>query len=357
MRVLALVTLPTLGAGNRLRIEQYAVPLKAIGIELVVSPYFDERAYRVLYEPGHTIRKLAAVLRGVARRLRDLARVRSFDLVIVYRESAPMGPPLFERALGWLGVRYVFDFDDAIFLGPIHPVNRRWAWLRDPSRVAESTHRAAAVIAGNEYLAEWARQHNANVTVLPTPVDTDRHHPAGPRTDPRPLVLGWVGSSTTAPYLRLLDEALTEVARRCDVLVRVVGGSYAHPSAPVEVLPYDLEAEPRELQGFDVGLLPEPDDPWTRGKGAFKGLLYMATGKPVVASRVGVNPDVILDGETGFCVAGTAEWVAAIVRLAHDASLRERLGRAGRDRVERLYSLRVLTPRFASVLRGALGSG
>lgn len=353
MRVLALVTLPTLGAGNRLRIEQYADPLRALGIELIVSRFFDDEAYQVLYRQGETLRKLLAVIRGIARRVRDLARVRSFDLVVVYRESAPMGPPLFERVLSRLRIPFVFDFDDAIFLGPIHPANRRWAWLRDPSRVAESARRAAAVIAGNAYLAEWAMKHNPNVTIISTPVDTDRHRPAAVRADPHPLVLGWVGSSTTAPYLQLLDEALSGVARPADILIRIVGGHYEHPTAAVEVRPYDLEVEPHDLQTFDIGLLPEPDDAWTRGKGAFKALLYMASGIPVIASRVGVNPDVVIDGETGFCVTGTAEWVAAIDRLAGDPSLRQGMGQAGRERIERLFSLKVLVPRFAAVLRHA----
>lgn len=353
-RVLALVTLPTLGAGNRLRIEQYAKPLRRLNIELVVSPFFDDDAYKVLYTAGNTLSKLLAVTRGLARRTRDLLRVRSFDLVVVYRESAPVGPPLFERVLRMLGVRFVFDFDDAIFLGPIHPANRRWSWLRDPSRVAETARRATAVIAGNAYLADWAREHNPNVTIITTPVDAGRHHPATESKVGRPVVLGWVGSSTTAPYLRLLDDVLTELERRADFVVRVVGGQYEHPAVAVDVRPYAIETEPSELEDFDIGLLPEPDDSWTRGKGAFKALLYMATGVPVVASRVGVNPNVVIEGETGFCVSGVAEWVAALEQLVTDPSLRERMGRAGRERAERLYSLEVLAPRFAAVLRNAM---
>lgn len=353
MRVLALVTLPTLGAGNRLRIEQYGGPLREFGIELIVSSFFDDAAYRVLYRHGHMTLKIFAGLRGIGRRLRDLARLRRFDLVVIYRESAPMGPPIFERILGLLGIPFVFDFDDAIFLGPIHPANRRWARFRDPSRVAQAARRARAVIAGNDYLAEWARGHNPNVTVLTTPVDTDRHQPAQDHASGGPLVLGWVGSSTTAPYLSLLDEPLTQLASRRELVVRVVGGEYTHPAVPVESVPYDLEREPADLASFDIGLLPEPDDAWTRGKGAFKALLYMATGIPVVASNVGVNVDVIRDGETGYCVDSPEEWVAAIDRLAADPALRARLGSAGRDRIERFYSLRALAPRFAAVLLNA----
>lgn len=352
LRVLCLTTLPTLGAGNRLRIEQYEKPLAELGIELVVSPFLDDATYRVLYEPGHAPRKAAGVLRGIARRVQDARRLAEFDLVLVYRESAPLGPPLFERYLRRRGVPYVFDFDDAIFLGPVHPANRRWAWLRRPARVEESVRGAAEVIAGNDYLAEWARRHNTAVTVIQTPVDTDLHRPRA-TGDGGPVVIGWVGSSTTAPYLRILDDAFDELARRRDVVVRVVGGTYTHPRARVECWPYRLEREPVDVATFDVGVLPEPDDTWTRGKGAFKALVYMATGIPVVASRVGVNPDVVAEAATGYCVDGTAEWVDRLDRLACDAVLRDRLGAAGRRRVEEQYSLRVRAPVFAEVLRRA----
>src|SRR5688572_14089359 len=110
LRVLALTTLPTSGPGNRLRVEQYAEALRGMGIALDVSAFFDEDAYRGLYLPGRALAKAAATLRGVVRRLRDLARVRSYDLVLVYRESAPIGPPLFERLLALLRRRYVYDF-------------------------------------------------------------------------------------------------------------------------------------------------------------------------------------------------------------------------------------------------------
>ncbi len=356
MRVLCLVPYPTLGASNRLRVAQYAATLRGEGIEIVVSPYLDDAGYAVLYQQGHTVAKAAGVARGLGRRLRDLLRARRYDLVLVHRESAPLGPPLVERLLHSWGVPYVYDFDDAIFLGSVHPVNRRWSWLRRPARLARAVSGAKAVIAGNDYLAQWARQHNDNVTVLATPVDTDRHRPRAGARPPGPFVVGWVGSSTTAPYLHLVDEPLARLAGRRPMVVRVVGGIYAHEGVPVELRPYRLEREPDDVASFDVGILPEPDDPWTRGKGAFKALLYMSAALPVVASRVGVNAQVVRDGESGYCVDDADGWVEALGRLADDPVLRERLGRSGRERVEREFSVRSLTPRLASVLRQAAAS-
>ena len=355
MHVLCLVPYPTIGASNRLRIEQYAKPLASEGIHLTVSAFLDDDAYARLYRPGGVIPKAAAVLRGVARRMRDLLRARRYDLVVVHRESAPIGPPVVERALERLGVRYVLDFDDAIFLRPVHPANRRWGWLRPGGRLEESARGAVAVIAGNEYLAAHARRWNDDVTVLTTPVDTDRHAPAPDRHRPEGgVVIGWVGSSTTAPYLHLIDAPLAEVGAREDVTVRVVGGKYRNaPIRHLDVRPYDLDREADDLRGMDVGVLPEPDDEWTKGKGAFKALLYMATALPVVASDVGVNAEVVQHGVTGYVVRDDAGWRDALARLVSDPALRRALGDAGRDRAEARYSLRALAPRFAAVLRRA----
>ena len=351
LQVLCLVPYPALGPSNRLRIEQYAPLLRTQGIYLTVAPYLDDRAFAILYRPGHTVTKVFGVARGALRRMTDIRRARRFDLVVIHRESAPIGPPLVERALRRMSIPYVYDFDDAIFLRAIHPSNRAWAWLRRPN-VTETTRGAKHVIAGNEYLAQWARRLNERVTVLPTPVDTDRHRPAEAHARGGAPVIGWVGSSTTAPYLRIIDEPLRRLAERHEFVVRVIGGEYDHPTAQVKRIPYSLADEPAQVQGFDIGVLPEPDDEWTRGKGAFKGMLYMAAAVPVVASTVGVNPEVIGDG--GLCVAGDDEWTAALERLLLDAAERRRLGAAGRRRIVERYSLHVQAPRFAAVLRDAI---
>lgn len=355
VRVLCLVPYPSLGASNRLRVEQYAGPLRELGIELVVSPFLDARGYRLLYRRGRTPEKIFAMAQGLARRVRDLARARSFDLVLVHREAGLVGSPLIERVLGVMGSRYLYDFDDAIFLEPPYAVNRKWNWLRPASRVTEIARSARLVVTQNEYLAGWARKLNNEVIVIPTPVDTNRHVPRSPRGPERPLVLGWVGSPTTAPYLRLLDEVLPRIAARHPIVVRVIGGPYENARVPVEQLPYVLDDEPAQVAAFHIGLLPQPDDHWTRGKGAFKALLYMASAVPVVASRVGVNEKVIGDA-AGYTVSTDEEWFRALDTLLGDPALRAQMGEAGRERVVEHYSVRALAPRLADAIRRAVST-
>jgi len=355
LRVLCVTPYPISNAGVRLRIEQQLPELRRLGIEMTLSPFLNTAGLTAAFRRGQVLAKVSAVARGFVRRVADVFRLGRFDLLLVYRESSPFGPAFVERFALGRGMPIVHDFDEAIFVPNIHPANRAWGWLRDRGRAARVSSLATAVTVQNEYLAEFARRWNPRVTIVPTPVDTDARHPRESRR-PGPVVIGWLGSETTAPYLGLIDEALARVSEESDVIVRVVGGTYENAGLRrLEVSEFALEREQSDLEGFDIGILPEPDDDWTRGKGGYKALLYMAAGIPVIASRVGVNTDIVSDAETGFCVSTTEEWIAALRRLVADPALRERMGAAGRARVVDRYSIQVIAPRLAKALAAAVG--
>jgi glycosyltransferase involved in cell wall biosynthesis len=82
----------------------------------------------------------------------------------------------------------------------------------------------------------------------------------------------------------------------------------------------------------------------------------MAAGLPVIASRVGGIPELVVDGETGFLVApGDPDGLAeAIDRLLGDAGLRERFGAAGRARVEAHFGHEAFVAAHLELLRRQL---
>ena len=356
IRVLCVTPYPTTNAGVRLRIEQQLPELRRLGIEVTLSPFLDEVGLSVAFRRGYLLEKASAIARGFLRRVGDVFRLGRFHMLLVYRESSPFGPPFLERFAARRRMPIVHDFDEAIFVSNIHAANRAWGWLRDRRRPARVSAMATAVTVQNEYLAEFARRWNPLVAVIPTPVDTEARHPRQGRK-PGPVVIGWLGSETTAPYLGIVDDVLARASEEADVIVRIVGGAYRNPRVRrLEVREFALEREQSDLEGFDIGILPEPDNDWTRGKGGYKALLYMAVGIPVVASRVGVNTDIVSNAETGFCVSTAEEWIAALRRLIADPALRERMGAAGRARVTERYSIQVIAPRMAKVITSAAGA-
>ena len=356
IKVLALSPIPEEGAGCRFRVSQFIPYLRGAGIDVTVSPFYSTRFFRLVYQPGHTARKIVMFIGLVWRRVLELFSVRNYDLVLLYREAIPIGPPIIERFIHWLGVPIVHDFDDAIFMTSVSDANRWLAFLKNPGRVATVLRLSRRATVGNEFLAQYARRHNPAVTVIPTVVDTDRFVPraeAGPRAVP---VVGWIGSPTTFQYLLTIGDVLREVAARHDFILRVSGAGRAVsiPGVRVEEAPWSLDEEVRLFNGLDIGVYPLTDDDWARGKCGFKAIQCMACGVPVVAAAVGVNREIIMDGVNGFLASTREEWVDKLTRLITDADLRARMAIAGRKTIEQRYSLQVAAPRLAAALRAAL---
>jgi glycosyltransferase involved in cell wall biosynthesis len=353
--------MPEEGAGCRFRISQFIPLLKAHGIEVTLSPLFTTEFFRLVYKPGRYLQKAAAFAGFSIRRFDSLRDISRFDVVLIYREIFPIGPAVVERLLAMRKrPPIVFDFDDAIFLPSVSEANRLIAALKFPGKVSSIIRHSDRIIAGNQYLASFARRFNDAVTLIPTCVDTTKFVP---RTDlasddgrrPTGLVIGWIGSPTTAPYIRGLADALRRVAAQRTFRLKLSGAGEPIdiPGVTVDNPSWALEREVELFNTCDIGVYPLDDDEWSKGKCGFKAIEFMACGVPVVASAVGVNREIIQDGVNGFLASSTEEWVEKLIRLIDDPLLRARFAKAGRQTIEARYSLHAYVPKLAAVLRDA----
>jgi glycosyltransferase involved in cell wall biosynthesis len=221
------------------------------------------------------------------------------------------------------------------------------------------------VIAGNQYLASYARRFNQAVTVIPTCVDTTKFVPSpgafstNGAAPPREPIVGWIGSPTTAPYVRTLGNVFRRVRREHPFALRVsgTGEPLDVPGVSTDNPMWTLDGEVELFNTCDVGVYPLLDDEWSRGKCGFKAIEFMACGVPVVAAAVGVNREIIEDGVNGFLASTEDEWVEKIGRLLTDRELRRRFGEAGRRTVEQRYSLAIHAPVLAATLREVVERG
>jgi glycosyltransferase involved in cell wall biosynthesis len=301
-------------------------------------------------------RKAQLVARSVVRRFDALKRVKNFDLVYIFREAALLGPPVFERLIHRSGVPVVFDFDDAIFVSYRSPSNGYLSYLKFANKTKTICRLSSHVMVGNPYLADYAKQVNQNVTVIPTTIDTEKYQLLDSSRNSQTPVIGWTGSFSTAQHLDTLRETLQKLATTESFRLRVIGATdYAIEGVAVDTIRWTSEREVQDLEGIDIGIMPLPDDNWTKGKCGLKALQFMALGIPTVLSPIGVNKDIIQDNENGFQAANESEWIEKLTRLLRSKELRERLGRAGRKTVEERYSAQTQAPRvyeiFKSVLR------
>jgi glycosyltransferase involved in cell wall biosynthesis len=355
VRVLFLVPWPADAASTRLRVEQYLPYLRQQGIEPVLRPFMSPALYRMVYKPGHTLRKIGHVLASTVARLPDIVRASRADLVVVHREALPFGTTLIERAIAAVGTPMVLDFDDAIYLPTTSSPNHLMRYLKRANKVDRLIGMSRAVVVGNAHLQRYALRYNPRTLVIPTPVDTSVYSPRESRGDEH-VVIGWIGSGTTSRYLELVERPLARLLERyANVRVELVGaaeGSLAnlprvHPRA------WSRSNELDMLRGFDIGLMPYPDNEWALGKCAFKALLYMSVGVPAVCSAVGMVEEAVDSGRNGFLAHTEDEWFDILDSLVADPQLRRRVGQAGRERATSDFSLERWAPRFLDVLRSA----
>jgi len=344
--------------GQRFRIEQWARYLERTGFRFTFVPFESEALHRTIYRPGQYALKTALIIEACVRRLQVLALARRFDVVFIHREAALLGPAVIEPLLARQGIPIVFDFDDAIWVPYISPANKRLSYLKCFGKMASICRLSTHILVGNSYLASYASRYNSHVTVVPSTIDTDGYVPrwfGDGRGSPAPVTIGWTGSYSTVQHLNTLRQTLIRLRNRHEFQFSVIGPpSYHLDGVVVKAHAWRPASEGEDLHHLDIGVMPLPDDEWSRGKCGMKLLQYMAAGVPAVASPVGVNVEIIQDGVNGFLAATEDEWIEKLSALIQDPDLRRQIGAAGRLTVEERYSARVWVPRVQEVLEGAV---
>lgn len=290
------------------------------------------------------------------------ARCADYDAVLVHRALLRSVDYWYLRHYAR---RYAFDVDDAVMFRD--SAHRR---LRSPRRLVRFRRMASGasvVIAGNSYLREWSQPAARNAVIIPTCIELN-DYPVKPAAADVAIdaaaiaaeagglqgtpVIGWIGTRPNLMYLDIARAALSQVGRGVyKPCLRVVCDAFpAMEGITQENKIWSLTEEPTDVQGFQIGIMPLPDDAWTRGKCGLKLLQYMAAGLPTVCSPVGANAVIVQDGVTGFHARTPAEWAARLDLLLGDAALRARMGQAGRARVEAHYSVAACAPRFLDAL-------
>jgi glycosyltransferase involved in cell wall biosynthesis len=356
LQVLALPRYGPAGASSRYRFYQFIPLLGQAGIDVTVSPLLPDQYVLDLYS-GRP-RRPGMIAAALTRRLLNLLREGSHDLLWIEGELFPWLPALAESLMGARTRPYVVDYDDAIFhrYGLHKSISVR-RFLGE--KIDKVMRGAAAVVAGSPYLFEHARAVGASTVVLvPTVVDMRQYDPL-PQRPAQSFTMVWIGSPSTQNYLKSIEPALAEVSHEGARLKAIgVSPDFNLKDVVLERLRWTEATEARMLSDADVGIMPLTDDPWSRGKCGFKLVQYMASGLPVVASPVGANTSIVLDGISGFLAADLPSWVASLRALRADARRRSAMGMAGRRRAEQLYSVEAAFPQLVDVLRrAAAGTG
>ncbi|MCS7028276.1 MAG: glycosyltransferase family 4 protein [Bacteroidia bacterium] len=339
---------------QRLKYEQYFDYFRQNGYEITVSPFMTMKFWNIVYKKGNLHKKVFWTIVGYLKRIRDLLRIRKYDIVFVTLWVTPIGPPIMERLFALLAKSLVYDIDDLIFLGHSSAANKIIAWMKGKRKMIVLMKHADHVITCTPVLDRFVRQYNPNTTDISSTINTDTYIPVNPYNNEKTLVLGWSGSHSTAKYLHLLTPVLQKLKQTHSFKLLVMGDeNFKMEGLEIEALAWSEDKEIPTLQRMDIGLYPLPDEPWVYGKSGLKALQYMALGIPTVAQKLGpdhANHRVIEHGVSGFLADTHEEWLHYLTLLMDNPDLRKKIGTAARERVVKYYSIHANKDTYLNIL-------
>ncbi|MBL0049522.1 MAG: glycosyltransferase family 4 protein [Bacteroidetes bacterium] len=332
---------PDRSPSQRFRFEQYLEFLQANGFLVEHFYLLNERDDKLFYS-HNALGKIKILITSVFKLYSKYRSTKKDTIVFVQRECFMLGSAYFEK-LFRNKCKLIFDFDDSIWLQNVSDKNKLWSFLKNPSKTSHIIQMANCVVAGNQYLADYALRFNKNVTIIPTTIDTAEYYFVKENQKPKDTVcIGWSGSVTTIQHFQYVVGALLLLKKKYGdkIYFKVIGdGSFKHKELNIAGLPWKKASEINDLAEIDIGIMPLPDDEWASGKCGLKGLQYMSLGIPTIMSPVGVNSEIIKDGENGFLAQDDNEWVAKLSRLIESPELRSGIGLQGRKSVVEKYSV------------------
>ena len=361
MKVVAFASYPVQAAATRYRLDQFKGVLSERGIKLSILPFVDAKLFESLYKRNALPRTAIGLLRAGLLRFKDVLAARRADVVLIQREAMIFGPPVIEWLCTQLNGRpMVLDLDDATYIPYTSPtfgkLGKAFKWF---SKTDDLIRWSTLVTCGNSAIAEYVTSKGAKARVIPTVVDTDVFHPV-PKGKNEALVLGWIGTHSTFPYLESTFPVLSDLARNHQFRLKIVGAGKSEitiPGVAVENREWQLDREVKDFQSLDIGLYPiDPSlyaSEWAAGKSGFKAIQYMAIGIPFVATPVGAVKEIGREGQTHYCATTSDEWLKALSTLIADPGVRDQMGKAGRQCALENYGLSAQADKLASALREA----
>ena len=349
--ILILPRYTDLGPSSRLRMSQFVPSLNAHGYRTMNSPFFSDDYLRRFFADGTKDKR--EIIRSQVRRWKVISQSDA-DVLWIEKDVWPLMPASIEKRVWNADRPYVLDLDDAVF----HTYDQSGSALVRAllgKKFVPLMANSASVVVGNEYLADYTRKAGAeNIEIIPTVVEPS-NYPVEEAPDDGRIKIGWIGTPKNARYLDQVVAAVNRLANEWPLTLVTIG---AKPIAGLDIPQvnhaWSEEHEGRLLGRIDVGVMPLPDDPYERGKCGYKLIQYMAAGKPVIASPVGVNKQIVSE-RVGLLADSEQAWIDAIVYLARDRELRREMGLAARERVETDYSVAAVAPRITRVFDGILG--
>ncbi len=349
-----------MGASSRLRTYQYLPFLEQNNYDIDVSCLYDDEYLLTYYQTRK--RSVTKIATCYFKRLIKVFSAYKYDVVYIEKELFPFLPAVCERLLCYLGVKYIVDYDDAVFHN--YDSSKNWLVRLFLSKKIDVVMKSSGVVVvGNHYLCDRAISAGAKeIQTLPTVIDASRYSVRAQASSRDTLVIGWIGSPYTQKYLLAIADDMRALSKKINITLRFIGANeHILPDfhgLNVELIPWSEETEVESIQSFDIGIMPLPDEKFEHGKCGYKLIQYMACGIPVIASDIGVNRDIVVGSRCGLLVdtissetisSETASWDQAVLSMVSDAEQYRNFSRNALEAVESVYSMQVQQQKLLTV--------
>ena len=342
---------------TRYRVMQYLPHLKSRGIDFAVFSAISRFSTSLMIKSPdflplpRFVYYVYVFMERLVRFFYILVISPYFDAIFLQRSTFPMR---LEALLRMMNKNIIFDIDDAIYMPDEKKsdvITRIKEYIKK-SEVINILRISKAVVVENEHIKNFVSRYCKNVRKIPGPIDTERFV-SREKSSSKDVVIGWIGSPATTPYLSMLSNVFETIKKKHgSVRFKFIGlGNYFNESIDLEKVDWSYETEVRNLQDFDIGIMPMPDNEWTKGKLGCKMLQYMAVGIPSVVSFTSTNAEIIKDGQNGFSAASEEEWVVKLSKLVESDTLRKTVGLEGRKTIYENCSVEVNVSKFVALLR------
>ena len=342
MKILFLIPGPlNISPGQRFRFEHYLPLLAKHGFDYTVQSFWSSGAWKILFDKGYVLLKSLGLLKGFGKRCRMLGSLNKYEYIFIYREAMPVGPPVFEWIIAKVfQKKIIYDFDDNIWLKITSSANPHISIIKCQWKVGYICRYSKVVSVGNNFLADYARQYNVDVRIIPTVVNTEKVHNILKDQNELPITIGWTGTFTNFTYLDRVSKIINELKKQYSFRYLIISDFDPKlKNVEYSYQKWNLKTEIADLLSMNIGIMPLYETGISLGKCGFKAIQYMSLGIPAVVSPVGVNRIVVKNRETGFWAESDEEWYRFLERLIIDTELRIKMGVIARKFIVENYSV------------------
>lgn len=322
-------------ASSRTRIIQYFDTLQANQFSIIhipLRPILGKGIlfilYRFLFKKFQSLKKSWCILFNkldvvfVSRSL-----ISNFDLFIIKRRK----------------LRFIFDFDDAIYLGS----------HKKKERLARLLKYTSNIIVSSSNLNEFCIQNEVRANIVPTSVNTLEFYPNKNKKSTDEIIVGWIGSPSTEKYLFPYEKLFFQLSLQFPKLSFLFVGTsenFILNGVSMKKEKWSLEKEAELVRKMDIGIMPLDDNEWSKNKGGYKLYLYFSTGIPCIASPIGINIEIVEHKKNGFLATNEEEWCKYLTKLIESKELRRKFGEHGLNKCLEKYSKTTCEKQLLNIL-------